>query len=189
MDSAQIVTDHRWPKYTSGLRFFSWECYCNSQKKKTMERILKVNRKWIDIVNCVNSAPVIQNEKSLALWFNLSFAPLETIQHQLLRKLKVLSLCSFSALCCLRASKSLLTSMSLCSPQKLVSFFSFFIFGICVKLLRLPHIKLYKSLCDLNIWLVHLKIKLRFLLFLWIYPRKLANPLSQALGIVLPSLD
>lgn len=111
----------------------------------------------------MNSARVIQKEKSSALWFNLSSASLETIQQKLLRKLKVLSLCSFSALCCPRASKSLLASMSLCSVQKLASFFtSFFIFGICVKLLRLPHIELYKSLCDLNIWLVHLKTKLRF---------------------------
>lgn len=106
---------------------------------------------------CVNSARVIQNQKSSALWFNLSSASLETIQQQLLIKRKVSSHCSFSALCCPRPSKSLLTSLSLYSLQKLVSFFSFFIFGICVKLLRLPHIELYKSLCDLNIWLVHLK--------------------------------
>ncbi len=146
--------------------------FCNRKKKEKKKTFLTVllqkpkndgmnieSKEKTDILSklCVNSARVIQNQKSSALWFNLSFASLDTIQQQLLRKRKVSSLCCFGALCCPRPSKSLLTSLSLCYLQKLVSFFSSFIFSICVKLLRLPHIKLYKSHCDLNIWLMHLK--------------------------------
>lgn len=147
------------------------------QKPKMMVWILKAKKKTDSLSQlCVNSARVIQKQQSRALWFNLSFASLETIQHQLLRKRKVSSLCSSSAFCCPRPSKSLLTSLSLFSSEACFFLLFLYFWYLC----ETPPPPTYRAI-QISLWPQHLASALKNPVEIQLlYPRVFAFPLNLA---------